>query len=180
VHAPDDAPVEPGLSVMRDLVAAIRRGLSITALPLTLRLLRFSLGRSALDEVFELCWARSTPELYADLEARNLAGALRDRFARVPHLVEVLAYELALLDLWRDGTTATVAFTCVPGPLLDALRAGRLPPHLEARRLHPAGASLQPHPAQAKAAAVAAAGPPARTTSPTDAPSAAAGSLVAR
>jgi hypothetical protein len=128
----------------------------------------------------------STPELYADREARNLAEALRDLFADVPHLTEVLAYELALIDLWREGTPATVEFTCVPGPLLDALRAGRRPPHLEARRLHPAGSALaereprrQPQPAQLKAAADAAAYPPAPTTSPTAVPSAAAGALVA-
>jgi uncharacterized protein (UPF0276 family) len=169
---PTREPVEPGVAVMQELVAAIRRGLSVTALPLTLRLLRFARGRGALDEAFEHCWAASTPELYADAEAKNLAVALRDRFGDVPHLTEVLAYELALVDLVLEGTPATVEFTCDPGPLLDALRAGRCPAIL----LHPAG---QARPAQMKAAALAAAGSPLRTTAPTAAPSAAAASASA-
>ena len=96
VQARATAPVEPGVAMMRELVAAIRRGLSITALPLTLRLLRFARGDGALDEAFERCWTASAPHLYADAEARNLAVALRERFGDVPHLAEVLDYELAL------------------------------------------------------------------------------------
>jgi hypothetical protein len=168
-----DGGVEPGIGVVHELVAALGRGLSVTSLPLTLRLLRFSRGRAAVDQVFERCWTTPSDELDADA-----LGAL---FGDVPHLTEVLAYELALIGLARERTGSTVEFTCVPGPLLDALRAGRLPPHLEARALHPSNRSWsgQPQPAQLKAAAVAAAGPPSRTTSPTAVPSAAAGSLVA-
>ena len=78
---------------------------------------------------------RLPPELYADAEARNLAAALRDRFGHVAHLTEVMAYELALVDLVRDGKEATVEFTCDPGPLLEALRAGRRPPSIASRPL---------------------------------------------
>lgn len=92
-------PEEPGLVVMRNLIEAIRRGLSVTVLPLTLRLLRLELGRDAIEEAFETCWRQTTPELIADAEARHLATALRSRFGHLPHLVEVLDYELALVEL---------------------------------------------------------------------------------
>jgi hypothetical protein len=128
VQVSADGPHDPGVAVMRELVAAIRRGLSVTVLPLTLRLLRFEMGHDAVDEAFAACWASSSPELHADAEARNLAAALRDRFGHVAHLTEVLAYELALVDLVRDGKETTVEFTCDPGPLLAALRDGRRPP----------------------------------------------------
>ena len=118
---------DPGVGVMRELVAAIRRGLSITVLPLTLRLLRFELGREAVDEAFAACWAASSPERHADAEARNLAAVLRGRFGHVAHLTEVLDYELALVDLAREGKESAVEFTCDPGLLLDALREGRRP-----------------------------------------------------
>lgn len=142
----------------------------MTAVPLTLRLLQFSRGRAALDEAVERCWSAD-----ADTDAGSLAAVLGERFADVPHLTEVLAYELALLEPGREGTPSTGGFTCVPGPLLEALRAGRRPPHLVARALHP---SNHPQPRQLKAAADADAGPPSRTASPTAAPSAAAGSRL--
>lgn len=128
-----DGPPAPerGIAVMRELVEAIRRGLSVTVLPLTLRLLRLEEGRQAVDAAFEACWRSSTPELFADAEAANVAAVLRTHFSHVPHLVEVLDYELAVVELVRTGVAPPVRFTCEPIRLLEALGRGQRPLGLE-------------------------------------------------
>ncbi len=121
-------PTSPGEAVMRRLVAAIRRGLTVTVLPLSLRLIRLTAGGQAVEEVFAHCWRRRPPELYADAEAVHVAEAARAVCrGRVPHLDEVLAFELALVDLARDGDARPLRFTCAPEPLLAALGRGERP-----------------------------------------------------
>ena len=119
---------DPGVKVMGRLVEAIRRGLTVTVLPLSLRLLRLSTGPEAVEAVLAECWRRHPPELYADAEAAHVAAVARELFGdRAPHLDEVLDYELALVDLARTGAAPTVAFTCEPLELLGALGRGELP-----------------------------------------------------
>jgi len=119
---------DPGVKVMGRLVEAIRRGLTVTVLPLSLRLLRLDAGPSAVEETFAECWRRHPPELYADAESAHFAAVARELHAgSVPHLDEVLDYELALVALIRNGTAPVVSFTCDPLVLLGALGRGERP-----------------------------------------------------
>lgn len=130
-RAPASAEVEPGVRIMGRLVEAIRRGLTVTVLPLSLRLVRLTQGPDAVEEALAECWRRTPPELYADAEARHVADVLRERFgSSVAHLHSVLDYELALVDLARTGVAPPVAFSCEPLAMLRALGRGELPTDL--------------------------------------------------
>ncbi len=123
----DGAPEEPGVRVMRQLVESIRRGLSVTVLPLSLRLVRLELGPAAVTEAFEACWGATPPEPHADAEARNLAAVLRERFGELDHLGEVLDFELALVEAGAGRAAPPVRFSCEPLALLGALGRGERP-----------------------------------------------------
>lgn len=122
---------EPGIRVMGRLVEAIRRGLTVTVLPLSLRLVRLTCGPEAVESALAECWRRVPPELYADAEAQHVADVLREQLgSSVAHLHSVLDYELALVEMARTGTAPPVAFSCEPIAMLRALGRGELPTDL--------------------------------------------------
>ncbi|QGG95429.1 DUF692 domain-containing protein [Actinomarinicola tropica] len=126
-----DADAEPGVRVMSRLVDAIRRGLTVTVLPLSIRLVRLTRGSDAVAAALTECHRRHTPELHADAEAAHVAVVLREMYgSSVAHLHSVLDYELALVDLARTGRARPVAFACDPVALLSALGRGELPDDL--------------------------------------------------
>lgn len=127
----DGGSSDPGVRVMGRLVEAIRRGLTVTVLPLSIRLVRLTLGPTAVDDALHECWRRHPPELYADAEAAHLAEVLRQMCGtRVPHLHAVLDYETALVALARTGRAPVVPFGCDPLALLSALGRGEMPAEL--------------------------------------------------
>lgn len=121
-----EAEDDPGFEIYRDLIAMARRGTLVEALPLSLRYLRDSLGRDGLEGVFRRFWRGAAPEPFMSEEARGFAAFASAELA-LPHLGELLAFELAAHRAAITGTAQYVDFTCRPEPLIAALKAGEPP-----------------------------------------------------
>lgn len=117
---------DPGLDIYRDLIAAARRGTVADALPLSMRYLYRALGEDGLKALFPAFWRQARPEPFMSDEARNFAGFVGARIA-LPHLGELLAFELAAHRAAITGAPQTVSFTCEPEALIVSLRAGEEP-----------------------------------------------------
>ena len=118
---------DPGVDVLRNLVATMRGGMAVTALTLTCRLLMLRLGSSGFAALLDGFWKTVPPEPFASDEAAHLGAYLRAHAPATPHLLEVLSFELAAQRMLIEGAAAPVSFTCDPMPLLTALGQGRLP-----------------------------------------------------
>ncbi|HNB27569.1 MAG TPA: DUF692 family protein [Alphaproteobacteria bacterium] len=125
--APGPIAEEPGHRVVESLVHEFSASMIVRVLPLTARLLLLSLGPTPFRVLLNDFWARSTPGLYANVEAEAFAGHLEGLHLPVPHLAEVLAFERAAIATLLDGTARIVPFAVEPLPLLRALADGRLP-----------------------------------------------------
>ena len=134
---------DPGLEIYRDLIAMVRRGTVVEALPLTMRYLRRGLGEAGLDRAFAGFWRRCAPEPFMSEEARNFGEFVRMKVA-LPHLDEVMAFELAGHRAAITGQPQYVTFTCAPEPVLSALKHGAplefAPMRAEVEVTPPAGA----------------------------------------
>lgn len=121
---------DPALDIYRDLIAMARRGTIADSLRLSTRYLFLALGEAALEELLQGFWRASGPEPFMSDEAVNFAehvSALRV----LPHLDEVLAFELAAHRAAMTGSVQRVHFTCEPESLLESLKQGILPDRLE-------------------------------------------------
>ena len=131
-HDPD-APYAPmldadnGVAVLRQLVAAVRSGTIVDSMTLSYRLIVLSLGEPAFLALLRAFWKTRPPEPFATEEALNFAEFLRTQSLAIPHLDEVLAFELASHQVRMYAQHKTVRFTCSPLPLLMALRQARMP-----------------------------------------------------
>ncbi|MCE3608205.1 DUF692 domain-containing protein [Massilia sp. P8910] len=132
----DIAPDEPctlpldtdeGIRVLRQLVAAVRSGTIVDSMTLSYRLISLTVGERAFLALLHAFWKTRPPEPFATEEALNFAEFLRTQALHVPHLDEVLAFELASHQVRMYGLHKTVRFTCSPLPLLMALRNARMP-----------------------------------------------------
>jgi uncharacterized protein len=123
---------DPGLMILRSSVDELRAGIVVDCLRLTSRLIMLDKGSAFLRRLLEEFWSQAPPRLYASTEAEAFAAFLVKRGLDVPHALEVLDFEHALLRASLTGEKRTVRFTCNPGPLFKALRAGRLPDNLSA------------------------------------------------
>src|SRR3546814_19180861 len=72
-------------------------------------------------------WQHTRPDPYAGREAARFAQYVRDQRLPVPHLDEVLAYEVASMHAVATGTAVQVPFSCDPRSIINPLRAGRRP-----------------------------------------------------
>lgn len=136
VHGPDTTRTaawhaalspEAGVPLLQDLVFSFRASMVLQVLPLTLRLLMANLGPQAVRTILNDSFAHQAPRLYALLEAEAFSDHMQWRDLKVPHLAEVLRYEMALTHTLMDGQSRVVPFTVEPMPLLRALAEGRLP-----------------------------------------------------
>jgi uncharacterized protein (UPF0276 family) len=106
---------DPGIPILRELVANFRSGMIVDALKLTSRLLLLSGGEELM------------PELFASAEADAFAAYVRAQGLSIPHLDEVLAYECASLRVLLIGEPEQLAFAHEPYAVLLPLVQGRLP-----------------------------------------------------
>ncbi|WP_167092931.1 multinuclear nonheme iron-dependent oxidase [Massilia frigida] len=118
---------DEGIRVLRQLVAAVRSGTIVDSMALSYRLISLTVGESAFLALLHAFWKTRPPEPFATEEALNFAEFLRTQALRIPHLDEVLAFELASHQVRMYGQPKTVRFTCSPLPLLMALRSARMP-----------------------------------------------------
>lgn len=121
---------DPGIGVLQHLVTSVRAGMLVDLLTLSYRLLVLHLGDEAVQALLDAYWRQTLPEPFAAEETVRFAAFIRQRALPVPHLDEVLAYELASLDALKTGREMLVEFSCSPIHLLEALWAGKLPQHL--------------------------------------------------
>jgi uncharacterized protein len=117
---------DPGIPVLRELVANFRSGMLVDALKLTSRLLMLS-GERLMPDLLAGFFASSPPQLFASAEAEAFAAYVRGRALPIPHLEEVLAYECASLRVLLDGEPEQVRFAHEPYAVLLPLVDGRLP-----------------------------------------------------
>jgi uncharacterized protein (UPF0276 family) len=118
---------DSGIQIYRHLVESVRAGMIVTALTLTSRLLMLHVGEAGFRAVLRDFWANAPPELHASDEAHRLGVYLKTRQLGIPHLEEVLEFELSAQEVLIDGTARTVRFSREPMRLLAALGEGRLP-----------------------------------------------------
>lgn len=117
---------DPAVTVYRDLIDTVRRGTVAEALPLATRYLLLALGERAFGELLEAYWRRHAPQSFMSQEAREFAEFLTHRDL-LPHLDELLAFELAAHAAAMTGEARHVRFTCDPHEFVAALMRGVLP-----------------------------------------------------
>ncbi len=118
---------DPGIAILRELVANFRSGMIVDALRLTSRLLLLSGGERLMPELLAGFFASSPPALFASAEAESFASYVRAHAPPIPHLDEVLAYECASLRVLLHGSPEQVRFGHEPYAVLVPLVEGRLP-----------------------------------------------------
>lgn len=123
----DEIVRDPGLGVIRELVAEARAGMLAASLRLTIRLLLLQLGEIELRRLLQRFWATAPPHAFAAEEGLEFGGYLHAIELDLPYLPDVLAFELAVLRAAVADEAATVNFHADPNDVLGALAAGRLP-----------------------------------------------------
>lgn len=118
---------DKGVQVLRELVTSVRAGTIVESLTLTYRLIVLSVGESRFLEMLGEFWGSTPPEPFPAHESLKFSDYLRTQSLNIPHLDEVLAFELASHQVAMQGEEKAVRFTCDPMPLLTALGEGRLP-----------------------------------------------------
>jgi uncharacterized protein (UPF0276 family) len=120
------------MALYRHLIERIRLGNLVTALPLSYRLLVRRIGVDEADSVLEQYERSTETHQWALEEAEEFLSFVQRECPHVPHLVEVVSFEIAAAYSLLDSERQTVDFTCEPGPLLDALRLSLPLPDLAA------------------------------------------------
>lgn len=134
--SPADEPVDlggelsndPGIDVLRFLVAEFRSGMLARGLKLATRLLLLYLGEPAVRAIHADFFAGQPPEMFAGAEAEAFAAYLSGLHLEVPHLHSVVSFELALQRAGSRGDSATVEFHGDPQEILSSLAGGLRPP----------------------------------------------------
>jgi uncharacterized protein len=118
---------DPGVHIVQGLVHEFSASMIVGVLRLTSRLLMLSLGPAAFRTLLDDYWSRTSPRMFASLEAEAFGEYLEALDLRVPHVAKVLEFERAAAATLCDGRTRIVDFAFEPLPLLRALAEGRLP-----------------------------------------------------
>jgi hypothetical protein len=99
----------------------------VALLKLSFRLIVLHSGESYFRNIMEEFWLSMPPEQFASDEVYNFASYIAATHPDIPHLCELITYELALHQTLLDGNTRKVHFSCDPMPLLTSLGEGELP-----------------------------------------------------
>jgi uncharacterized protein (UPF0276 family) len=126
--ASDELSGDPGIDVLRFLVAEFRAGLIARGVKLATRLLLIHLGEAAVREIYADFFATRPPEMFALAEAEAFADYLSGLDLEVPHLRSVVGFELALQRAAARGDAATIEFDGDPEDILSSLARGLRPP----------------------------------------------------
>lgn len=118
---------DPGLPVVRELLAELRASRVAKHLPLTSRLITAAAGPAFLRSLLEAYWKRETPSRSAPVEVLGFARHLARLALDIPYLPEVLDYERAVIASYLDGEKRFVRFQHAPEVVLRALAKARFP-----------------------------------------------------
>jgi uncharacterized protein (UPF0276 family) len=132
--APDgrfgDLRADPGVPLYRELIGEFRRAAVMRCLGYTMTAMLLGLGGRQTRELLETCFRRQPPDVFAAVEADQVARFLESRpdvIGRIPHLAELLAFEHAVLRAALYGEATDVEWTADPAAIFAALGARRLP-----------------------------------------------------
>lgn len=118
---------DPGIALYRKMIRATRISGIVDVLRLTYRFLALGLGEEAARQQLDGFAAELPATQTAEDEARRFGQWLRTACPPLPHLDEVVAFELAMIEVQSEGREHVVSFTREPLGLLSALGAGSLP-----------------------------------------------------
>ncbi|HEX8969485.1 MAG TPA: DUF692 family protein [Chloroflexota bacterium] len=124
------SPVDPGVHLVRTLVADFRRATLARALRFTLTALLGGLGQRGAQDLLDAYLEAYPPEPFGAVEADRCASFLRTclpRMPAIPFLEEVLSYEHALVKAAIYGTSSEVRWSADPVRILESLDHGELP-----------------------------------------------------
>jgi uncharacterized protein (UPF0276 family) len=119
---------DPGIEMLRFLVAEFRAGMIARALKLTTRLLLIHFGEAAVRQICTDFFSTRPPEMFALAEAAAFADYLSGLDLDVPHLRSVVSFELAVQHAAARGDSAVIAFDGDPQDVLTSLAQGLRPP----------------------------------------------------
>ena len=130
-HAPasplrEELEADPGLDILRRLIAEFRASMLVSSLRLTSRLLMLALGPEIFRAILQDYWSKRSPSPFAATEALAFVDYLDGIELAVPRLHEIAAYERAAIRTLLDGEARVVRFAVDPLPMLRALAEGRL------------------------------------------------------
>lgn len=146
-HASGPLADDPGVEIYRELIGMVRRGIVVDTLPLSARYLLLALGEARLDALMADFWRSKGAQPFMSEEARQFA-AFTAPLRLLPHLDELMAFELAAHRAAITQRSQFVRFTCAPEPLLRALKAGAVPTEMP-----PALVEVEVYPATMEAVA---------------------------
>jgi uncharacterized protein (UPF0276 family) len=126
--ADEDLSSDPGIDVLRFLIAAFRAGMLARGLKLATGLLLLHLGEAAVRAIHADFFASRPPELFAGAEAEAFADYLSGLDLDVPHLASVVSFELALQHAAAAGEATSIDFAGDPQEILLRLAGGTRPP----------------------------------------------------
>jgi uncharacterized protein (UPF0276 family) len=118
---------DPGLGVLRELVAEFRASTIVGVLPYTGRLMLAGLGVQETEALFSEFWRTHAPEAFGAREAEAFARFLDSARPALPALAEILAFDLAVLRALTRGERSEVHFAHEPLALLTAIADHRTP-----------------------------------------------------
>jgi hypothetical protein len=123
----EELAVDPGTSLIRDLIHEFRASMVVSVYRLSCRLMMLALTPDVFRTILEDFWAHEPPHQYAASEAEAFVAYLRAKNLQLPKLAKVLEFEKAAMDTLVDGQTRVVRFSADPFPPLSSLAEGRLP-----------------------------------------------------
>lgn len=118
---------DPGIMVLRQLIADGRAAFIAQGLRYTTTLLLVTIGVAAFRELLAEFMRECTPELFVSAEADSFALFLRAKALPVDYLDEVLGFEHALVRAALYDESGAVTFLHDPVALLKTLDRGRRP-----------------------------------------------------
>lgn len=119
---------DPGLSVLRTLVEAVRAGTVVDTLRGACRMLSLGEGRNGLAARMAGFWRNAPPQRFATDEALAFGQYLLAQGIDVPGLADQLRIELAACRALADGEPVSIEVAHHPADLADAVAQSQLPP----------------------------------------------------
>jgi uncharacterized protein len=118
---------DPGIDVLRTLIAEARASSLSEGLRHTMTLLIATLGPARVRCLVDAYGRSCPPELYVSAECHAFTQFLKAQTVDIPYLSEVLNFEHALIRATLLGETRRVEFEHDPMLLFDSLASGQLP-----------------------------------------------------
>jgi hypothetical protein len=122
---------DQGIEVYRQLIEQIRAGMFASTLTLTFRYLLLTMGEEKMMTIARAFWKKAPPEQFPSDEAVNMAEFLMTSCPEVPHLADIMKYELANHKAQIENKAQTVMLNINPESVFPMLGRGQLPVEIE-------------------------------------------------